>query len=230
MTLFHSQTRRHMIKLSIVEVWSPYLVMTQNFVLLLLSYWVNWADLQCKVQMEHWDGSIPDINGTCADLFQKYFQLLDMHALSGYDTSSFPWRKGRVSSLNTKVSGNYQCLATIDGVGRTHTVDECSNAFSLLHYTVSKQEHPWNLLATIYSKRRREIVKRWLYLKTSANLTQQYILGLILTLKAPIATKVVCFSRLLKCLRSLYGKQCGPRSDCSYRSSLFWVHAVCLYT
>ena len=33
-----------------------------------------------------------------------------------------------------------------------------------------------------------------------------------LTLNAQIATKVVCFSRLLKCLRSLYGKQCGPRS------------------
>ena len=47
---------------------------------------------------------------------------------------------------------------------------------------------------------------------------------------APIITKVVCFSRLLKCLRSLYGKQCGPRSDCSYRSSLFWVHGVCFYT
>ena len=51
-----------------------------------------------------------------------------------------------------------------------------------------------------------------------------------LALKAPIAAKVVCFSRLLKCLRSLYGKQCGPRSDCSYRSSLLWVHAVCFYT
>ena len=46
---------------------------------------------------------------------------------------------------------------------------------------------------------------------------------------ARIASKVVCFTRLLKCLRSLYGKQCGPRSDCSYRSSLFWVHVVCLY-
>ena len=34
-----------------------------------------------------------------------------------------------------------------------------------------------------------------------------------LTLNALIATKVVCFSCLLKCLRSLYGKQCGPRSD-----------------
>ena len=41
----------------------------------------------------------------------------------------------------------------------------------------------------------------------------------ILTLNAPIATKVVCFFRLLKCLRSLFGKQCGPRSDCS--STLF---------
>ena len=51
-----------------------------------------------------------------------------------------------------------------------------------------------------------------------------------LTLKAPITTKVICFSCLLKCLRSLYGKQCGPRSDCSYRSSLFWVHTVCFYT
>ena len=26
------------------------------------------------------------------------------------------------------------------------------------------------------------------------------------------------------------GQQWGPRSDCSYRSSLFWVHAVCFYT
>ena len=51
-----------------------------------------------------------------------------------------------------------------------------------------------------------------------------------LTLNAPIATKIVCCSRLLKCLRSLYGKQCGPRSDCSYRSSLFWVHPVCFYS
>ena len=42
---------------------------------------------------------------------------------------------------------------------------------------------------------------------------------LILTLNAPIATKVVCFSRLLKCLRSLYGKQCGPSLDCSYSGS-----------
>ena len=36
----------------------------------------------------------------------------------------------------------------------------------------------------------------------------------MLTLNAPITTKVVCFFRLLKYLRSLYDKQCGRRSDC----------------
>ena len=40
----------------------------------------------------------------------------------------------------------------------------------------------------------------------------------VLTLNAPIATKVVCFSRLLKCY-----------IEC-YRSNLFWVQAVCFYT
>ena len=41
-----------------------------------------------------------------------------------------------------------------------------------------------------------------------------------LLLNAPITTKVVCFPPPLKCLRSLYRKQCGPRSDCSV-STLF---------
>ena len=43
---------------------------------------------------------------------------------------------------------------------------------------------------------------------------------LSLILNAPITAKVVCFSCLLKCLRSLYGIQCEPRSDCS-GSTLF---------
>ena len=29
--------------------------------------------------------------------------------------------------------------------------------------------------------------------------------------------------------KSHFCKQCGPRSDCSFRSSLIWVHTVCLY-
>ena len=41
-----------------------------------------------------------------------------------------------------------------------------------------------------------------------------------LSYSSQIATKVVCFSRLLKCLRSLYGKQCGPRSAVCSGSTL----------
>ena len=44
------------------------------------------------------------------------------------------------------------------------------------------------------------------------------IIWIISYCHAPIPTKVICFSRLLKCLRSLYSKQHGPRSDCSYRA------------
>ena len=29
--------------------------------------------------------------------------------------------------------------------------------------------------------------------------------------------------------KSYFCKQCGPRSDCSFRSSLIWVHTVCWY-
>ena len=60
----------------------------------------------------------------------------------------------------------------------------------------------------------------------SAGLSQSQLIciftALSLTLNVPISTKVFYFSLLLKCLRSLYGKQCGPRSDCSCsRSMLF---------
>ena len=29
--------------------------------------------------------------------------------------------------------------------------------------------------------------------------------------------------------KSHFCKQCGPRSDCSFRSSLIWSHTVCRY-
>ena len=47
-------------------------------------------------------------------------------------------------------------------------------------------------------------------------------LNTCLTLNAPITTKVVCFSCLLKCLRSLYGKQCGPRSGAVCSGSMLF--------
>ena len=48
--------------------------------------------------MERWDGSAFDIHATCADISQKCLQLLGMHALSGCDTTFYPYGKGKVTA------------------------------------------------------------------------------------------------------------------------------------
>ena len=90
-------------------------------VFILLAYWVNRAELQCKVQMERWDVSVLDINTICANHGQKCLQLLCMHVLSGCDTTSYPYGNGNVTALNTMVSRIYQCVAIIGDIDTTHT-------------------------------------------------------------------------------------------------------------
>ena len=62
----------------------------------------------------------------------------------------------------------------------------------------------------------------------TSNCVISWSYSMFLTLNVPIATIVVCFSRLLKCLRSLFGKQCGPRSDCCLLRYLIrrWCKAI----
>ena len=71
---------------------------TDVFVLLL--YWVNRADMQCKVQMERWDGSVLDTNATCSDFGKKCLQLPGMLTLSHCDTIFYPYGKGNANALN----------------------------------------------------------------------------------------------------------------------------------
>ena len=70
---------------------------TDVFVLLL--YWVNLADMQCKVQMERWDGSVLDTNATYSEFGKKCLQLPGMLTLSHCDTTSYPYGKGNVTAL-----------------------------------------------------------------------------------------------------------------------------------
>ena len=58
-------------------------------VLILLVYWVNLADMQCKVQMEPWGGSVLEINATYDEFGQKCLQLPAMHTLICFDTTSY---------------------------------------------------------------------------------------------------------------------------------------------
>ena len=106
-------------------------------------------------------------------------QLLGMHALSGYDTTSYPYGKGMVSLLNTiMVSGNYQGFATIDDVGTTHT--ELVNTVMLIFVAFYSQQTGTSLESACYNIfRKKRNPKAMALPQTSANLTQHNILGLI---------------------------------------------------
>ena len=93
---------------------------TDVFVLFL--YWVNRADMQCKVQMERWDGSV-----------------LFMLTLSHCDTTSYPYckRKCHCTEYNM-ISGNYVGVTTLGDIGSTHT--ELMNA--AMHFFVALYRQP----------------------------------------------------------------------------------------
>jgi hypothetical protein len=71
--------------------------------------------------MERWDGTVLDINATCIKLGSKCLQLLAMHALSGCDTASYPYGKGKITAINTLLNGDFQGLAVLGEVGVSET-------------------------------------------------------------------------------------------------------------
>ena len=69
-------------------------------VFILLVYWTSRKQITAKVQMEKWNGDVLDINETVQNLgLQKCSQLLGVHAMSGCDTVSYPFGKGKISAL-----------------------------------------------------------------------------------------------------------------------------------
>lgn len=76
-------------------------------VFVLLVYWVYRHQIQATVQMERWDGTVWDINKTCDQLGPKCLQILGMHNLTGSDTTSYLFGKGKVSALKILMAGDF---------------------------------------------------------------------------------------------------------------------------
>ena len=69
-------------------------------VFVLLVYWTSRMRVAAKIQMEKWNEDVLDINETVRRLGpSKCSQLLGIHALSGCDTVSYPFGKGKLSAL-----------------------------------------------------------------------------------------------------------------------------------
>ena len=76
---------------------------TDIFVLVL--YWVWKMHLHSTVQMERWQRGGDIINATCVLLGSKCLQFPGMHAISGCDTVSCPFDKGKISALKILKAG-----------------------------------------------------------------------------------------------------------------------------
>ena len=126
-------------------------------VFVLLIYWVYRAELQCKVQMERWDGTVLDINATCVELGTKSLQLLGIHALSGCDTTSYPYGKGKISALNTLLGGNFDGLADVLGeTGTTHTdLMEAAKPFFAALYGQPPETSMESARFTLFTKKKK---------------------------------------------------------------------------
>ena len=70
---------------------------TGVLVLLLHFYWK--LRLLAAITMKRFNGKTIDINATAVALGDKSVQRLPMHAITGCDSVSYPFRKGKVSSL-----------------------------------------------------------------------------------------------------------------------------------
>ena len=78
-------------------------------VFVLLVHWVWKMQLHSAVQMERWNGVVIDISAKCLLLGSKCLQLR-MHAISGCDTVSYPFNKGKISALNILKAGEFTAL------------------------------------------------------------------------------------------------------------------------
>lgn len=91
-------------------------------IFVLLVYWVYKASIMATVQMENWQGMVLSINATCEELGPKCLQLLGMHFLTGSDTTSYLYGKGKPSALKTLLKGDFDGLYTVLGeIGASHT-------------------------------------------------------------------------------------------------------------
>ena len=82
-----------------------YILTDDTDIFVLMGYWVYKHQIKTRVLMRKWDGTLLDINATCAQLGPKCLQLLGMHYLTGCDTTSYFYGKGKVSALKTLKSG-----------------------------------------------------------------------------------------------------------------------------
>ena len=108
-------------------------------VFVILIFWVQKLSIKALVQMEKWDGTVLHINNMVAALGDTSLQLLGMHAVTGCDTVSYPFNKGKLTALSKFREGNFPELYYVVGE-ETATLEILlkTGQTSLPHYMASQ--------------------------------------------------------------------------------------------
>ncbi len=101
-------------------------------VFVLLIFWVWSTQLTAHVQLHRWRGAILNINESSVLLGPKSLQLLDMHALSGCDTVSYPFRHGKAMALKVLKSADHSGLYTVFGE-EDATLEQLMQSWAEIH-------------------------------------------------------------------------------------------------
>ena len=103
--ILHNSKNKHLLNNILCSYPLPHNIQLVNMVdcvvddtdvFVLLVYWTSRMRVVANIQMEKWNGDVLDINETVQRLGpRKCSQLLGIHALSGCDTVSYPFGKGK---------------------------------------------------------------------------------------------------------------------------------------
>jgi predicted aminopeptidase len=82
--------------------------------------------------MKKYNGKVIDINATAAKVGDKCYDLLAVHALSGCDTVSYPFGKGKTSAVNLMLKLDLNLRMFSDSAAQEH---ELGWSFSHIYIT-----------------------------------------------------------------------------------------------
>ena len=105
----------YMLKAAASSAETVRIVCDDTDVFVLLVCWTWRKTIRKNIQMEKWDGTVLDIHATEVKLGDKCGQLPGMHALSGCDTVSYPYGKGKKSALKVLMNNDIDGLQDVLG-------------------------------------------------------------------------------------------------------------------
>ena len=126
-------------------------------VFVLLIYWVWRLHLTACVQLDRWCGAILNTNESSSVLGAKSPQLFSMHALSGCDTVSCPFGRGKATALKVLKSADHSDLYTVFGEQSANHQQllETGRKFICSLYGVAAGESMASARYALYTKRTR---------------------------------------------------------------------------